>query len=431
MSDAAASGHTDAVELLLFANPRPGLNSLSTSLHAASERGFVDVVRLLLRARAGADTLICGETALSKSAGKGRVEVVSLLLEARADTEKGSPLCSACASGVAQAVRMLLGAGADTRTRAADGPPVYIAADRGYIDILKLVLEARANANDTSREDTPLYRASFRGYAVTVRLLLEAMATVDTLVHGKTPLEAASGRGHCKTVRLLLNAKADKDTSSALCSAIRNEQAEVVSELLTARANTDDTATGDTPLGLAAGRGMSAMVRMLLQARADINKVAEGAEAPLCKACAGGHIDVARSLLEAGADRNLGSPLCSACDDGHTEIVQLLLTARADKDACNIDGRTPLWLASSLNFPDVVRLLLSAGADPNFVVLAGSYGRHVALGGLDCSGPTWKLLMEAWISGSCRNSGKPRFSTMLGKKYVSRTKWNPRKSGSQ
>ena len=89
----------------------------------------------------------------------------------------------------------------------------------------------------------------------------------------------------------------------------------------------EDAATGETPLGLAAGRGMAAMVRMLLQARADINKAAEGAEAPLCKACAGGHADVVRLLLEAGADRTVGSPLCSACDEGHTEIVQLLLTA--------------------------------------------------------------------------------------------------------
>ena len=175
LSNEAASGHTEAVDLLLFANPRPGLNSLGTSLHAASEGGCVDVVRLLLRARADKDALISGKTPLSKSAGRGRMEVLSLLLEAGADMENGSPLCSACASGVAEAVRMLLSAGADTRTRAADGPPVYIAADRGDIDILKLVLEARANANDTSGEDTPLYRASFRGYAVTVRLLLEAM----------------------------------------------------------------------------------------------------------------------------------------------------------------------------------------------------------------------------------------------------------------
>ena len=179
-----------------------------------------------------------------------------------------------------------------------------------------------------------------------------------------------------------------------------------MSELLTARANPDDAATGETPLGLAAGRGMAAIVRMLLQARADINKAAKGAEAPLCKACAGGHIDVVRLLLEAGADRNLGSPLCSACDDGHTEIVQLLLTARADKAACNADGRTALWMAMCFDFPNVVRLLLEAGADPNCVVLAGSYIRHVELGGLDCSGPTWNLLIDAWISGSRRNSGK-------------------------
>ncbi|CAE7253438.1 ASB2, partial [Symbiodinium sp. CCMP2456] len=225
LSAAAAAGHTDCVDLLLFASPRPALDNLGEPLHMGSYGGCVDIVRLLLHARADKDTLISGETPLSKSAGRGHVEVLSLLLEAGADTQMGSPLCSACASGVAQAVRMLLSTGADKNKRASDGPPVYIASDKGYTDILKMLLEARANANDTSGDDTPLYRASFRGYAVTVRLLLEAMATVNTPVHGETPWAAACWRGHSKTVKLLLNAKADKDTSSVLCPAIRNGHA--------------------------------------------------------------------------------------------------------------------------------------------------------------------------------------------------------------
>ena len=123
----------------------------------------------------------------------------------------------------------------------------------------------------------------------------------------------------------------------------------------------------------------------------------EGADPPLCQAVAAGHVDIVRLLLEARADSNKGSPLCTACDDGHTVIAQLLLTARADMDASNADGRTPLWLASRFDCENVVRLLLSAGANPNCVVLSSSYSRHVALGGVDYSSPTWQLLVEAWM----------------------------------
>ncbi|CAE7469322.1 ANK1 [Symbiodinium sp. CCMP2592] len=491
LCDAAESGCADSVDLLLFAAPR---QCLDTPLHSAAGRGHVDIVRLLLQARADKDTVMSGKTPLSRSIQGWRMEVVSLLLEAGANLEYGSPLPLglACTMGQTRTVRMLLRAGADRDNKAGERPFVCTAAAAGqfHIEILKLLLKARCNANATAGDDTPLYLASFRGHSVAVRLLLDARAIVDTPVHGKTPLAVASGKGHSKIVNLLLSAKADKDRSSPLRAAIRSERKEIAQLLLRARANKDDAATGETPLGLAAGEGMTAMVRMLLQARVDTNscvegadpplcqavaaghldivrlllearadsnkgsplctacddrqtemtqllltaganadevvtgaiplgmaaaeglagrvwmllqtrvdanRCLEGAEPPLCQAVAGGHLDIVRLLLEAKADSNKGSPLCAACDDGHTEIAQLLLTAGADVDASNTDGRTPLWLASRFDCENVVRLLLSAGANPNCVVLSSSYSRHVALGGVDYSSPTWQLLVEAWM----------------------------------
>ena len=84
----------------MFASPRPAPGNLGESLHMAAYGGCVDIVRLLLQARADKDTLIAGETPLSKSATWKFL--ISLLLEAGADKEKGSPLCLACASGVTE-----------------------------------------------------------------------------------------------------------------------------------------------------------------------------------------------------------------------------------------------------------------------------------------------------------------------------------------
>jgi len=60
-------------------------------------------------------------------------------------------------------------------------------------------------------------------------------------------------------------------------------------------------------------------------------------------------------------------PLLVAAWDGHVEIVERLLKCGADvngPDANNM-GTTPLQLAVRLNRPNVCKVLLAAGADPN------------------------------------------------------------------
>ena len=83
---------------------------------------------------------------------------------------------------------------------------------------------------------------------------------------------------------------------------------------------------------------------------------------PLFAACARGHADVAKILLEANADTDLATtqgwrPLMTAAQQGSTEIVRLLLQHSADVTAKNQDGQTVVVLARLANVPEVVRLL--------------------------------------------------------------------------
>ena len=72
---------------------------------------------------------------------------------------------------------------------------------------------------------------------------------------------------------------------------------------------------------------------------------------PLWIACQNGHVDVARLLLDKGADvnranKNGWTPLSIACSKGHVDAVRLLLDKKgAEVDRAGEDDKTPLWIA--------------------------------------------------------------------------------------
>ena len=85
-------------------------------------------------------------------------------------------------------------------------------------------------------------------------------------------------------------------------------------------------------------------------------------------ACLYGCIEAAQLLLEANADQdtpdiNGATPLQLASQEGHLEVAQLLLEAKADKHEADKHGRTPILTASQHGHLEVARLLLEAKAD--------------------------------------------------------------------
>ena len=155
-----------------------------------------------------------------------------------------------------------------------------------------------------------------------------------------------------------------------LRNAARDNDIETMEQLLQ-RPQDPDLEVGGRPPALhyACGQGHVEAARLLLEATADKDRacMSRGSTPMLC-ACGGGCKEVVTLLLEARADKdkatNSGAtPLFMASQEGHLEVVRLLLEANADKNKAQNNGATPLFMASQEGHLEVARLLLAASAD--------------------------------------------------------------------
>ena len=89
------------------------------------------------------------------------------------------------------------------------------------------------------------------------------------------------------------------------------------------------TPEGSTLLHVAVEHGHHEVVKVLVQAGADVNKEFNGMS-PLYRASELGHPEIVELLVQAGADRALSyqnlTPLLVAVQKGHMHIVQLLMS---------------------------------------------------------------------------------------------------------
>jgi ankyrin repeat protein len=116
----------------------------------------------------------------------------------------------------------------------------------------------------------------------------------------------------------------------------------------------------------AANAGNVARVRELLEENADLVHAtdAEGST-PLHCAAWKGHTDVAKALLDYGADVNAldqrthrgGTPLHAAAHGNQRAVAALLLAHGADPAAANAEGLTPLQETEFHNAASVAKLL--------------------------------------------------------------------------
>jgi ankyrin repeat protein len=122
---------------------------------------------------------------------------------------------------------------------------------------------------------------------------------------------------------------------------------------------------GNTPLHGA--KGSPEIIRLLVEHGADINAQTRYGSTALGEAARCGSMDALRTLLELGADPNLGAPVLEALGCGEPlERVKLLVEHGADPKAqTKHGGWTLLHVAADRGNQEVMQFALDAGIDVN------------------------------------------------------------------
>jgi ankyrin repeat protein len=411
-----------------------GLTGLGTLTHAAGPSSVVDaamsgnrdVVRTLLQGGADVNTALGdGMTALHYAALKNDGELAKMLLVAganvKATTRLGgyTPLLLASRAGNAAVMDTLIGAGGDPNSATVNGTSaLMLAATAGKTDAVKLLLDKGANVNATekARNETALMFAAASARADVIRLLTAKGAdtksttkVLDLSEFAKEELERfaqfqqqgqAQGRGQPSAQA----ARGGRGRAQGTAGVDRQYS---FPELVAFQG-------GLAPLHLAARQGSIEAAQALLDAGADINQRSAGDRiTPIIIATLNEHFDLARFLLNKGADPNLSedngvTPLYAALNcvwapkalypqprayeqqkNTYLDLMSALLDKGADPNArlkkkvwysgydfdlSGVDeiGATTFWRAAYASDIDAMKLLVTRGADPDIPSMKGA-----------------------------------------------------------
>lgn len=286
------------------------------------------------------------------------------------------PIHFAVREGHAEAVRILLDAGAaeaDWNGCDLDGL-IEIARNRSYEDIALLLEEVRTRRRPVApAEDHPIHLAVEREDVKRVRDLLNGDETLLNRrdADGRTPLHLAAKRSAHEVIALLLDRGADLDATDgtgaqAVDLAIwsRNTRASDRGDFHTARLLLSRGATCDLTIAAALG-DVDRVTALLDQNPACLREVRPNGKRALSAAVTFGHRQIARLLLERGADPNWpeadaprGASLHAAARAGDRELVALLLAHGADPNSHVDSAGNAVYAAKT---PELRALLTARG----------------------------------------------------------------------
>jgi ankyrin repeat protein len=346
VADAAERGDNEAVRTLLkqAVDVNAAQGDGMTALHWAAMHGDADLAAMLLSAgaNAGATTRLGGYTALHLASQAGAAAAIKTLAAGGANvnalTSTGAtPLMLAATSGKADAADALLDLSADPNAKEmANGQTALMfAAALDRADVARALLLHGADAAIASR---------------TVDLT-KVRAPEDVLQQeirdAQTAKSASSAPPGGAPRPVLATASAGSPGASAGAGVTRPF---TFNELI-------GTQGGLTALHFAARQGAMRTIQTLVDMGADVNQVSPADRtSPLVIATINGQFDVAKYLLDHGAEPNLAS------EAGMTPLYAVLNVEWAPKA---FYPQPRAYLQQQTSYLDLMQALLDKGSDPN------------------------------------------------------------------
>jgi len=245
-------------------------------------------------------------------------------------------------------------AGADVNRAQPDGTsPLIWAIDRTEYEIAEALIAKKADVNAVNEFGvTPLTDAARQSNARLVKMLLDAGVKVDSRnPDGETALMMAIKGGDLSIVQMLVNAGANVNTieefhrqTPLMYAAASNRNAAQMVKLLLSKG------AGVKPRALYSDWAS----QITSEPRAQYRPV--GGLNALMYATRGGCYECVEDLVAAGADVNLPTPegvtpLMLALDNEHNDVAKLLMDKGANINVWDWWGRTALWIAVDRKAP--------------------------------------------------------------------------------
>ena len=348
-----------------------------TALHWAAQRGDAGGAQMLMYAGARVDAVTRNGnyTPLHLAARSGRTAAVKALLAAGADvnavttTGAVTALHFAASNGDAATVAALLDKGApvDTREGAWGQTPLMWAASANRLAALDMLIKRGANLELASKiEDISAKEKAERVMLVQRGRRVAAMKAADAAptVAAAAPAAPAAAPSAAPVPAAAPAGRAAVTASGAPAAGgapVKRDSAPPPQTGFNSRGPTYGDLIGNkgglTALLFAVRDGSDECVARLLEAGAKINHVSEGDHSsPLLMATINGRFDMAKVLLEKGADVKLQSDAGAA---------PLYATINVQWAAKSLYPQPTAQLQQTTSYLDLMESFLKAGADVN------------------------------------------------------------------
>lgn len=370
LREAVVNRDTESIRLLLLfgADPNTFDKNDLTPLFQAAEMGFLEGAKMLVKY--GADpNLSAGrdkDTPLALAVLDGQVELTQLFLMYGGDPNRimandNTALVRAIDRKTPKGViELLLSYGGDPNGKNGEGTsPMVQAVGAHRLDLAQLFLDRGADPNLPGPKH-PLWPSC---YHPSFLALLLARGADCRLAPGI--MEFATSINNAESVRTLLEAGVDPNAKkdgvyTPLCSAIRDDRADIVSLLLASGADPNLPAS-EHPCFKCVTHHRAHLLPQVIEAGGDPSEPAGIAE----KAVAHDNMDALVYLLDRGVDANARSaegytPLTTAIREDRADMVDLLLGRGAEPGVRGQDW--PLCMA--VRRPAILKKLLPAVSNP-------------------------------------------------------------------